>query len=351
MVLRSRLTGPRAETIVVEQVVLDAHASWRDPGMRPTVLALLPVAMRTGGTLRIEGSIDHGTLAGLTEWQEAMVAWHPDTLHRVVLRPDEIADAHPITHPTTAITAFSGGVDSCATAVTCGPGAARASGPVVRAGVLVHGMDIAVEDAATFERTANRARQVLDGLDVALITVRSDVRRLESRFALDWQTFTHGIWLVAALACVEHGIGELVIPSTYPYSELRLPWASNPITDPMLGSSSTPVRHDGAGHDKLAKVAMLVGHDSVEAALRVCWEGEHLDRNCGRCFKCVSTQACFWVLGVQRPAAFDPAATPEDLRRVPWNDPYKQALARRLLDAARTAGREDVAVALEEVIG
>jgi hypothetical protein len=350
VLLRGHLSGPGDDPVVIEHVVVDPEPSWRDPGLRPALLGLLPVAMRTGGILHIDGMVDRGTLAGLAAWQEAMVAWHPGTLHPVELRADEVVEPRTPVRSGTARSAFSGGVDSCATVVAHGPRAEPRLGPTVRAGVLVHGMDIPVEDAATFDGAAARARSVLAGLDVELITVRTDVRRLEARFGLDWQTFTHGIWLVAALACVEHGVDELVIPSTYPYPQLRLPWASNPITDPMLGSSITAVRHDGAGLDKLDKVATLVGHRSVEAGLRVCWEGEHLDRNCGRCFKCVSTQACFWVLGVERPGAFDPAASPADLTRVAWNDTYKQALARRLRDAARAAGREDVVVAVEQVI-
>jgi hypothetical protein len=320
--------------------------------VRPFLLAFLPAAMRIGRPVRVEGPVDQGTIDGLLEWQEVMAAWHPGVLRPVPIR----AEATPAPLPTPghgAITSFSGGVDSCFSVVRHQPpDPAHPPAPDHRRthvtdALMVHGFDISIDDDATFARAFDRSRRILDGLGVRAQRLRTDVRRLEHRFPVDWETATHGIWLAAALACLEDGFEHVVIPSTYPYRSLRFPWSSTPLTDPLLGSSTVDVWHDGGGADKLDKVGAIASHPSVAAGVRVCWEGERLDRNCGRCFKCVSTQVCFWVNGVERPAAFDVRATIEDVRATDFTkDAYKRSLARRLAEAALAIGRPDLAAAL-----
>ena len=95
-----------------------------------------------------------------------------------------------------------------------------------------------------------------------------------------------------------------MIPSTYSYTGIKFPWGSCPATDYLFGSGETPCWHDGAAFNKLSKVRTICHHEAVQKDLRVCWEGEQIDRNCGVCFKCVATQICFWLSGVERPACF-----------------------------------------------
>ena len=129
-----------------------------------------------------------------------------------------------------------------------------------------------------------------------------------------------------------------------------MPWASTPQTDPLLGSTARPLWHDGAAFDKLDKVRAIAGVPSVVADLRVCWQGEDLDRNCGRCFKCVVTQACFWLSGVDDPACFDVRASVDDLAAVRLSDPYKVRLGRRMRAAADEANRGDVGLAIDTAL-
>jgi hypothetical protein len=322
-----------------------------DRSIRPFLLAFLPAAMRLGLPVRVAGPLDQTTIDGALEWQEAMAAWHPDVLRPVPI----VAEGEPATPSETvdgALCAFSGGVDSCFSVVRHRPTEPGAPPAVHRrttvvAGAMVHGFDISLDDDATFASAYARSRRILEGLGVRAHRVRTDVRRLEHRFPVDWETTSHGIWLTAALACLEDGYRKLVIPSTYPYRSLRLPWASTPVTDPLLGSARAPVWHDGSGADKLDKVRSLAPWYAVTNDVRVCWEGDRLDRNCGRCFKCVSTQVCFWVSGVDRPGAFDVPASLDDVRAVDFSkDPYKVSLHARLVAEARSVGRADLVDAL-----
>ncbi len=329
------------------------------PSARPFVLAFLPAAMRVGAPVRIDGPIDGTTLASLLEWQEAMAAWHPGEFQVVSLRADAGTTpsvAAPSDAPRGAVSAFSGGVDSCFTAVRHRPGAAIDAErdpqrrTEVRAGLFVHGFDIARDDEDTYLAARTRVSGILEGLAIEPMWLQTDIRALERRWPLDWETTSHGIWLAAALACVEHWFDLAIIPSTFSYPVLELPWGSNPITDPLLGSDRVPMWHDGAAFNKAAKVRALAGHRSVEAGLRVCWSGDRLDRNCGRCMKCVATQVCFWMYGVDEPACFDAGATVADLAKLRVRKPYQRPILDQIRRAALDAGRPDIADACAQVV-
>lgn len=320
------------------------------PSVRPFVLAFLVPAMTVGRPIHLGGPIDEGTAAGLAEWQEALASQHVG-LRAVPVVATRRAEAPPRVGAG-GLTAFSGGVDSCFTAVRGRRGAE--GGPWraadLTAGLMVHGFDIPATDMATFGSAYARSRRMLRGLGLHSYALRTDVRRLEVDVGCDWETQTHGIWLAFALSCLEQWFARTVVPSTYPYDQQRLPWASTPQTDPLLGSEARPLWHDGAAFDKLGKVAALAPVPAVVGDLRVCWQGEALDRNCGRCFKCVVTQVCFWISGIEDPASFEVRASVDDLAAVRLSDPYKVRLGRRMHAAASEAGRDDVANAVETAL-
>ena len=309
------------------------------PSPRPFLLAFLPAAMRAGHPVVVEGEVDQTTLSNLAEWQEAMACWHRGDLRPVPLRA-EASPAPRVAAGRGAVAAFSGGVDSCFTAVCT-------KRTPLRAGVMVQGFDIHRDDHEVFASAFDRTRRILQPLGIAAHRLHTDVRKLEDRWPVDWETTSHGIWLASALACFDAWYDLAIIPSTFPYDRQILPWASNPLTDHLLGSEAVPVWHDGAAFDKLDKVCAIARVPSVAANLRVCWEGDRLDRNCGRCYKCVTTAACFWASGVPQPDCFDPMPTIDELSQIDFNDAYRLSLAEGIRAAALEIGRNDVASAIE----
>jgi hypothetical protein len=316
--------------------------------VRPFLLAALVPAMRRGHALRLPAPVDRTTLDNLMEWQEAMASWRPDRLRRVAIRCD-VAPAAPATG-TGALTVFSGGVDSTFTLVRHTAVHGRYRTMRLDAGVMVHGFDIALARTAEFASAWERSQEMLGAFGVRPLRVRTNLRELEGPFGCDWGYEAHGIWLAAVLACFEPAFAVTVIPSTYRYPWLKLPWGSNPLTDPLLGSATVPCWHDGAAHSKLDKVRVIAAHEVVRRHLRVCWQGDQLDRNCGRCFKCVATQACFRLATPHPVPAFADPCTLDDVARLPLQDSQNMRLVRSMHDAARAQGDDALAQALERAL-
>jgi hypothetical protein len=318
-----------------------------DPALlvRPFLLAALVPAMRRGRALRVPAPVDATTIDNLMEWQEAMASWRPDRLRRVAILCD-VAPAEPPTGAG-AVTAFSGGVDSTFTLVrhTATHGHYRTTR--LDAGLMIHGFDIALGRTAEFAGAWERSQAMLGAFGVRPLWMRTNLRDLEATFDCDWGYETHGIWLAAALACFEPAFAVAMIPSSYRYPWLKLPWASNPLTDPLLGSATIPCWHDGGAHSKLDKVRVICAHEVVRRNLRVCWQGDLLDRNCGRCFKCVSTQACFRLATTHSVPAFADPCTLDDVARLHLKDTQNLRLVRSMRDAARAQSDTALADALD----
>jgi hypothetical protein len=304
---------------------------------RTAVLTFLLPAMRCGVPVRLDGALDPWSLVNLQAWQEVMAAWRPRRLRPVPIQADRAA-ALSSTAPARldAIMAFSGGVDSCH---TLWRHREAARGPCcMRAGLMVHGLDIALDRESEFAGAFQRSRTILEAHGARACYVRTNIRELERTFDLDWQHEAHGLFLTACLSTHESRHDVVVIASTYVADQLRLPWGSNPVSDPLM-SGPRPLIHDGTAFNKWQKVADFAGDPTMQAHVRVCWEGEQLDRNCGRCFKCLATFAAFQLAGIDAPAAFPSDTCRAQMRTLRLASPqnhelvasmYREACARGL---------------------
>jgi hypothetical protein len=317
---------------------------------RTALLTFLPLAMHLGVDIETVDAVDPLTLSQLEQWQQIMARWHPGRLQAVQLRSRQSGSPRQRepNAPIRALMGFSGGVDSCHTLWR--HSARRGQSPLaVQTGLLVHGMDIPLSDQQAFEGATRRAQTLLQCHDANLQTVATDIRELERMFKLNWETHTHGIVLAACLSLFEKNFDAVLIASTYPAQDLQFPWGSNPVTDTMMGGW-VPYLHDGTDCNKLAKVQEFATDSTFTAHLRVCWQGDRKDANCGRCFKCLTTQVCLWLAGVASPSAFDRPAQVSDLASLC----IKNAVNHRLVDDIQSTAvrqkRADISRALQAAL-
>ena len=108
----------------------------------------------------------------------------------------------------------------------------------------------------------------------------------------------------------EYSVG--LVPSTYPYSALKSPHASHPITDPLQSSQSFQIIHDGACFLRRDKIRMVASWQKAMQNLHVCWKEED-DTNCGKCGKCVRKILGFRANKLEVPPCFDYIPTNLDI--------------------------------------
>lgn len=270
----------------------------------PFVLATLFLAMNKKANLVVHGEVSPSLLQHLVEFQVAWSCWNPRRYQQVDIRADVERESQKIEASKRVISTFSGGVDSCFTAwrhcVDSESYCNKKQQINLEAAIMVHGFDIPLEQKEVFQRAADKSKRMLESLGVELIPVTTNFRDIKQ----DWED-AHGAGIASCLSLFEGTYNFGLIPSGPSYKTLVFPLGSNPITDPMLSSQNFQIIHDGTGFSRLEKIDAIAQWKEARENLRVCWEGSQLDRNCGKCEKCLRTILSFRALGAGLPGCFE----------------------------------------------
>ncbi len=309
----------------------------------PYLIAAIVQAMVEGRTLRVHGPVSAELLDNLTEFRDA---WHrcaPETYAAIGLTAEPVALRGSVRRcGTGAVAAYSGGIDSTFTLWRHLRGLAGHRTRAITHAAFVHGFDIPLADTAAFSGALRRGERVLAGVGVPLIPVRTNFR---TALPFGWE-LVYGPALVSCLQQFRPLCGEGLVPSSKSYDVAVFPSGSSVIGDPLLTSASFGVVHDGAGFDRAAKVAEIANWAEGLAALRVCWEGDRKDQNCGECEKCVRSMLNFLSNGLPIPACFNRPPSLEAIRRVPIKSRLALAEWTQIPTAAARNGVRDPWVAV-----
>jgi hypothetical protein len=315
---RAVLETPAQERRTLWFRTAEAHESHLSSNADAFLIACLFHAMREGLDLRVHGAVSSSLIRNLYEYQKAWTCWLPERYRMVTIE----ADHHPVEQRALAmraISAFSGGLDSCFTIWRQVQRAIPAARYNVDTGLMVHGLDIPVQDAVAFEGAGKKTRRILESAGIAYLDVATNLRMLDG----DWID-THGAGVAACLHAMGRQHTAALIPGTHAYQALRFPCGSNPLTDPLLSSETLAIVYEGAGFSRVEKVREISGWPEALHDMRVCWQGAQLDRNCGVCSKCVALAICFAVNELPIPPSMPITDLAASIRAVMKHEPLEK---------------------------
>lgn len=298
--LGARLIEPSGHTRRLWFRFPEEHATVLSRRADPFVISTLVYAMDHFRTLNVHGTVSPGLLANLTDFQSAYSAFHrrrsTDPLEIVATDTADIARSGASDR---GISAFSGGVDSCFTVYRHTSLSSLQPKRTLGAALMMHGFDIPLEQSDTFARAAARSRALTDDAGLVLHVGATNIRTLPVK----WED----IYATAVAACLAffqpiYAFG--LLPSFQDWAHTRFNYGSSPLTDPMLSSLAFPIVHDGTSFGRMDKLRHLAQWPAALRHLRVCWQGQEMDRNCCRCEKCVRTMLMLQLAGVPSSEAF-----------------------------------------------
>lgn len=293
----------------------------------PYVLPVVFIAMQKHADLIVHGQVSPSLLKNLTEFQATWASWRPKVYKQVEITADlETESARQAERG--VLTGFSGGVDSAFTVWRHHNGQAGRQNQKIQAGLMVHGFDIRLNQPEVFARAAQKSQSLLDSVGLKLITIVTNLKKT----SIDFED-AHPAVLASCMMLLQGSYSMGMIPSSYPYDHLFIPWGSNPITDRLLSSAAFTVMHDGAAFSRLDKVKSIASWPEIAQYLRVCVRGKERDENCCRCEKCIRTILEFRVLGLGLPTCFKRDAT--DLQILQMTNPGSVHHYHLILEAAK----------------
>lgn len=224
----------------------------------------------------------------------SLLGLHPEReipYRQVTLDATEVVET-PAAEPEAAVAAFSGGLDSLFTiyqnVVEPQPGAWD-----IRAAVMVHGFDIALDDPKAWSAAVDRAGPALAEAGLPLIEIATNARELG-----DWLVLASS-GLTAALALFGGAVGRGVVAGSDPYfRDGRYTLGVSDTLYPWLSSRSFEVVVDARSFDRPGKIRGMGRWTTALERMRVCYAPDANGVNCGVCKKCVGTWLHCRSLGV-----------------------------------------------------
>ena len=292
------------------------------------LLAIVMDAMKENRNVIVKGKVSKQLLSNLVEYQAAWSKWLPDIYSCINISVDSFREDGA--NVSGSVCAFSGGVDATFSVWRHSQGKCSYRSQEIKFCSMVHGFDIPIIEESTFNNAFKSAQKTLSDIHLKLEPIRTNYRLITK---VSWE-HAFSCALVSALNNFKKYAGTCIVGSSEPYDALVIPWGSSPITDHLLSSGDFNVIHDGASHSRIEKVKEICEWKVGVENLRVCWQGELKDRNCGKCEKCVRTKLNFLVTGNPIPTCFSDSNVIDNFKNVElhndairseWRNIYKYA--------------------------
>ncbi|MGS0695186.1 hypothetical protein [Shewanella sp. 0m-4] len=308
-IIRTEQDGSTNETLLwfqFDKNITPPH----DEDCNSYLLATIMDAMKERRSIEVRGSVSKELLSNLVEYQAAWSKWLPETYQSINITCQQVREQQAKVDG--AICAFSGGVDATFSVWMHSQKRNSYRSQDIKLCSLVHGFDIPIEDETAFSNARNTIHETLSNIDLTLFPIKTNFRKISR---VNWE-HSHACALISALGNFKNSAGTCIIGSSEPYSSLVIPWGSSPITDHLLSSDDFSVIHDGASHSRTEKVKDISDWQTGLKNLRVCWQGDLKDRNCGKCEKCVRTKLNFLATNTPIPSCFPKSDIVKDLQKI-----------------------------------
>lgn len=273
------------------------------------LIAALPIAMKLGLDLHVEGRCSEGLLQNSRgPLHDYLLSRYSTALHSVKIFSE--TDSSESAPAAGAGYFFSGGVDSFYLLLK-GIQAPRVAARPTHL-LTVHGFDVSVDQKGLFDSLGRMSRRVAERHGLSYCEILTNIRLFSDRY-LDWRMY-HGCAIASVGMGLAGALGSIYIASA-PGQEA--PRGSLPELDPLWGASRILLVHDDEVPSRLEKTAFISPQDGVLRDLRVCWTNTGGTYNCSVCEKCLRTMVCLYFLGMHRQATgFDWRGLPEKVLKI-----------------------------------
>lgn len=246
----------------------------------PFVAAMLIPCLKNNENITVENSTISEAFAKNIKTLMSKLARWDEQFHRIKIVAETKKDT---AQGKETASFFSGGVDSFYTYIK----AKRSKKTKISTFLFVHGFDIELENTSFFKSVKRGLEKIAAEEGVELITLRTNSKRISERY-VEWD-WGHGGALASIALLLRKKIKTVYIAGALSWEQL-FPYGTHPEIDPLWGTETLKLIHDGNEYDRLDKVVKVVGKSPLALKhLRVCNQNLKGKHNCSHCFKCLWT--------------------------------------------------------------
>ncbi len=256
----------------------------------------LPVAMRSGCNIHIEGSGSEATSRNARRMSEIWEAWFPKHFSAVDVTFEDVPSTTDAPHSVNDenLCFYSGGVDSTYTILKRHQEGKRQSL------LTVHGMDYKTDNESQFldmlEKTEPFARMVSEERLIVKTDAYGTYRKYKTNMFNDGH-LTH-IFVLAGVGFLHsERFNELTVAADYRLDQQFTvhPYGSNLATNFLFNDGSCSLITDSSDISRSDKLPLLATSDVALNSLTFCIDASKKPHNCGLCDKCIRTKLSFLV--------------------------------------------------------
>jgi len=259
----------------------------------PFSLVGLTLASAKNERLLIEGAISNELYLNLVEAVGVYHWYFPEMAHEIDIQAEPVARNRLSSRRVGSF--FSGGLDSLFNIADMLRLNQLTGSKKVTELWAVHGMDVPLQDIELWNKIEPRLKEIADSIGANFVPVKTNARELQTEI-VHWTSMGFSVIMGAVAKLFATEIPCALIGS-YDKYEFCVPHASSPLVDPLWSCDSQFVRHHTARVSRLEKLEVV--RDIAPAILkylRVCWLNQGGGFNCGKCEKCLRTQAELSIL-------------------------------------------------------
>ncbi|RIA00708.1 hypothetical protein D1122_03405 [Cereibacter sphaeroides] len=298
---------------------------------------MLPLAMKSGTDLHVDGPVDPLTCENAERMARTWELWRPQDFGAV--KVTALPGGSRRTGRGEDLVMFSGGVDSTYMLLE------RGRRPEPAAALTVQGMEYGHGADAQFQRSLRHSQPLLDALNYRRITVTSDLRQSVKGY----HTYASVIAGYAFLFGDLFKAGLFAADLSWEQDLLLFPWSLNHVTNRYFISGDFACRALNDDVTRAQKVEAIAGSPVALSSVSFCIDKSIRPQNCGRCRKCVRTKAMFAGLtGAVPEGVFLDPGPPRITRADMLGD--ERAFIFDLYQRIRERGRLDAVPGLQEAV-
>lgn len=266
------------------------------------IWGFLPIAMRLGKDIYIEGSVSMETIKSATEVSSIWANWLPNTYQNISIKAKKIRDfSMPMEH-VKCLTFFSGGVDSTYSSYKSYLQNGKDSDCLT-----VHGMDYKFDDSekfnALFHQTEVFRKMVFERSRV----IKTDAYSLYSRYGCNPKG-GHVTHIFALFSCgsLFEEYSQYRIAADYRLDQQFAvhPYGSNTASNRMMQNFKGKLVTLDDDITRSEKTTYLSQSELDLSILSICVNYKFRPKNCGKCSKCMRTKAMFYARNSSIPDIF-----------------------------------------------